>query len=358
MIDTKRPILFIDRDGTMIAEPEDFQIDSFEKFELEPAVVTTLNALKAAGYALVMVSNQDGLGTESFPYENFIGPQTLLLRILASEGVVFNDILICPHKPDDHCECRKPKTALVKPYLEEGVLDLDRSFVIGDRQTALQLDAHMGIKGIQYNRASMGWTKIGEQLLTLLRDRVATVTRQTAETTITITVNLDGNARQINTGVGFFDHMLDQIAVHAGIGLEVNAQGDLRIDDHHLIEDVGLVLGEALKKALGDKRGINRFGFMLPMDETLAQCALDLSGRPYFVYEAKFKYQKVGDMSTEMIEHFFRSLAMKLDATLHMKSVGQNDHHVAEGLFKCFGRSLREAIRITGNQLPTSKGVL
>lgn len=358
MSDKNLPILFIDRDGTMIAEPEDFQIDAFEKFQLEPALITTLLKLKAAGYRLVMVSNQDGLGTESFPYEDFIGPHNLLLDILASEGIVFDDILICPHKPEDNCECRKPKTALLKAYLEDGVIDRSCSFVIGDRQTDLQLAQNMGIVGIRYNRESMGWKAIGEMLLLKASCRCATVTRQTGETDITVTVDLDGQSRDIDTGVGFFDHMLDQIAVHSGIGLTVKAKGDLRIDDHHLIEDVGLVLGEAIKKALGDKRGINRFGFMLPMDETLAQCALDLSGRPYFVYEANFKYQKVGDMSTEMIEHFFRSLAMKLDATLHMKSVGQNDHHVAEGLFKCFGRSLREAIRITGNQLPTSKGVL
>ena len=354
-----RKILFIDRDGTLIAEPEDFQIDRFEKFGLEPDCITALQQLRDAGWEFVMVSNQDGLGTESFPLADFEGPQKLLLQILSSQGITFKEVLICPHRPEDNCECRKPKVGLVRAYLQPGVLDTQCSFVIGDRETDEQLAANMGIGAFRYARGSMGWKTIAQKIIGLKKSRCATVQRDTKETKIRISVNLDDNSqKKISTGIGFFDHMLDQIATHAAIGLTVIAQGDLQVDDHHTIEDVGLALGEALKEALGDKRGIGRFGFVLPMDECLAQCALDLSNRPYLVYEAQFKYQKVGDMSTEMIEHFFRSLSQTLGCTLHLKTVGQNDHHRAESLFKAFARTLRQAIRVQGNELPSSKGVL
>lgn len=356
---TAMNVLFIDRDGTLIAEPADFQIDRFEKFELEPDCITALLALKKAGWTFVMVSNQDGLGTESFPMQDFVGPQNLLLQILSSQGIQFQDILICPHKPEDGCECRKPKTGLVKPYLLPGVINPERSFVIGDRETDMALAGNMGIGGIRYDRQGNPWKAIERTLLKLADNRKATVVRNTRETQINVSVDLDREGdNSISTGVGFFDHMLDQIATHGGFSLQVQAHGDLQIDDHHTVEDVGLALGEALKKALGEKRGIARFGFMLPMDECLAQCALDLSSRPYLIYSASFKYQKVGDLSTEMIEHFFRSLAMSLGCTLHLKTQGQNDHHRAESLFKVFGRAFRQAARVEGDALPSSKGVL
>ena len=352
-------ILFIDRDGTLIAEPDDFQIDRFEKFRLQPGCIAALQKLRDAGWTFVMVSNQDGLGTESFPLKDFEGPQNLLLQILESQGISFQEILICPHKPEDQCECRKPKIGLVKEYLESGRIDSENSFVIGDRPTDVELAENMGLKAFLYNEKTLGWDEIARKILLMKRARRALVERVTKETKIRVEVDLDDfGSSDIHTGIGFFDHMLDQIATHAGIRLKILADGDLQVDDHHTIEDVGLVLGEALKKALGDKRGIGRFGFVLPMDECLAQCALDLSNRPYLVYSAQFKYQKVGDMSTEMIEHFFRSLSQTLGCTLHLKAEGANDHHRAESLFKVFARALREAIAVKGNTLASSKGVL
>ncbi len=352
-------ILFIDRDGTLIAEPDDFQVDSFEKFRLEPDCIGALQRLRDAGWEFVMVSNQDGLGSDSFPFKNFEGPQNLLLQILQSQGICFRQVLICPHKPLDNCECRKPKIGLVKPYLYSCCLDKEKSFVIGDRLTDVELGRNMGLRAFLYDKETMGWGKIAQEILALSRARHSLVERNTKETQIRVFVDLDDFfPSEINTGIGFFDHMLDQIATHAGIGLKIQAKGDLQVDDHHTIEDVGLALGKALKKALGDKRGIGRFGFVLPMDECLAQCALDLSNRPYLVFDAQFKYQKVGDMSTEMVEHFFRSLSQTLGCTLHLKTTGDNDHHRVESLFKVFARALRQALEIKGNEVVSSKGVL
>ena len=357
---TGRAILFIDRDGTLIAEPADCQVDRFEKFELEPDCIVALLKLKKAGWRFVMVSNQDGLGTEDFPMKDFEGPQRLLLQIMASQGITFEEVLICPHRPQDHCGCRKPQTGLVEAYLNDGVLDYGLSFVIGDRATDEEFAANMGLKAFRYDRQTQGWQAIAEKLLAIKKPaRIAHVERKTRETTVIVDVDLDREAEaDISTGIGFFDHMLTQIAIHGGISLKIAAHGDLYIDDHHTVEDVGLALGEALKIALGDKRGIARFGFMLPMDECLARCALDLSSRPFLIYNAQFKYQKVGDLSTEMIEHFFRSLAMSLGCTLHLRTQGENDHHRAESLFKVFGRALRQAIRVKSDVLPSSKGAL
>lgn len=357
---TGKAVLFIDRDGTLIAEPDDEQVDRFEKFQLEPDCIPALLALKKAGWRFVMVSNQDGLGTESFPMKDFEGPQKLLLQILASQGIRFDEVLICPHRADDHCECRKPKTGLVKSYLAAGVLNSELSFVIGDRDSDVELATNMGLRAFRYDRENQGWSTIAQKLLAIKKPaRKAHVERKTAETDVTVDVNLDREGEvDISTGIGFFDHMLSQIATHGGISLKVIAHGDLYIDDHHTVEDVGLALGEALKIALGDKRGIARFGFMLPMDECLARCALDLSSRPFLIYNAQFKYQKVGDLSTDMIEHFFRSLAMSLGCTLHLRAQGENDHHRAESLFKAFARALRQAIRVESEVLPSSKGVL
>ncbi|MEA1065386.1 bifunctional histidinol-phosphatase/imidazoleglycerol-phosphate dehydratase HisB [Erwinia sp. HR93] len=350
--------LFIDRDGTLITEPpEDYQVDSVEKLAFEPDVIPALLALKQAGFTLVMVTNQDGLGSKRFPRASFDTPHRLMLDIFASQGIDFEEVLICPHLPEENCACRKPNTGLVRHYLETGALDVTQSYVIGDRETDITLAKNMGISGLRYQRESLPWPAIAARLTR--RDRHAHAIRNTKETHIDVELWLDREGEnRISTGIGFFDHMLDQIATHGGFRLHISVKGDLYIDDHHTVEDTGLALGEALKAALGDKRGIARFGFTLPMDECLARCALDISGRPHLEYKAEFNFQRVGDLSTEMIEHFFRSLSYAMGVTLHLKTKGKNDHHRAESLFKAFGRTLRQAIRVEGDVLPSSKGVL
>ncbi len=349
-------IIFVDRDGTLIDEPEDKQVDSLYKLKLKKNVIPALFMLLEAGYSLVMVSNQDGLGTSSFEQNHFDGPQNMLMDIFKTQGIYFENVLICPHFASDGCPCRKPKLGLLIDYLRGGKMDFEKSYVIGDRETDRQLAENMGVKAILYQDDS-DWLDIARALVTL--PRRYELKRVTSETNITVAVDLDqSNAIQVSTGLGFFDHMLEQLAKHGGFGLELNVKGDLVIDEHHTVEDTALALGEALRRALGDKRGISRYGFLLPMDEALATIAIDLSGRSYFVFEGKFAREKVGELPTELISHFFRSLSDSLGTAMHIKVTGENAHHMIESIFKGVGRALRQALYKQGHQLPSTKGVL
>lgn len=353
-------VLFIDRDGTIIVEPADKQIDSLQKFRLVPDVIAALQRLRDAGYTFIMVSNQDGLGTASFPEPTFREPHDFLRELLSSQGITFAEEFICPHTPADGCHCRKPKTGLLDEYLRANPIDKQRSFVIGDRETDLELARNLGIQGIRVRTEETPgdtWPEIVAKLTAPAR--VASVVRKTKETDIMVDVNLDRETPiHIETGLGFFDHMLEQIAKHGGFSLQLICKGDLHIDEHHTVEDCALALGQALKQALGDKRGIHRYGFLLPMDEALAQVAIDLSGRPYFVFEGKFGRDSVGQLPTELVPHFFRSLAETLGAAINIKVDGENTHHMIEACFKGVGRTLRQAFRITDTELPSTKGAL
>ncbi len=352
-----KKILFIDRDGTLIAEPPDQQVDRLDKFRLEPEVIPALRRLRDAGYSFVMVTNQDGLGTASFPEADFQPPQNLLLDVLQSQGIAFEAVRVCPHKPAEGCHCRKPKTGLLNDYLRDTEWDRASSAVIGDRATDVELSQNLGVRGFLYDRATLGWMEIATQLADA--PRRSTIARTTKETKIFVSVDLDATGPlRFATGLGFFDHMLEQIARNAGISLVIDCAGDLQVDEHHTIEDTGLALGQALRQALGDKRGIGRYGFTLPMDESLAQVALDLSGRAWFVFDAKFPRDRVGEMPTEMVSHFFKSVSDTLGATLHMSVTGDNTHHMVEALFKGFGRALRPALARGAGGVPSSKGVL
>ncbi len=353
-------ILFIDRDGTLVEEPEDFQIDTLDKIRLVADVMPALRELAEHGFQFVMVSNQDGLGTDAFPEEQFQICQDHILQLFASQGITFDEVFICPHLPADLCDCRKPRTGLLTRYLAATDINLALSAVIGDRQTDLQLAERIGVQGLLLgsgDTAGLSWQEIVEQLC--YSDRTARVERSTNETKISVAVNLDSAARiQIDTGIGFFDHMLEQIAKHGGFGLLVVCEGDLHIDEHHTVEDTAICLGTALRQALGNKHGIGRYGFLLPMDESEAKVALDLSGRAAFEFTGTFPRDGVGELSTEMVEHFFRSLAESLGAALHIDVQGKNTHHMIEACFKSVGRTLRRSFAKTGTELPSTKGSL
>lgn len=458
--------LFIDRDGTLVYEPEDYQVDAINKIKFLPRVVPALLALQDLGYSLVMVSNQDGLGTASFPLDTFTPAHEFILNTLESQGISFEQVLICPHKPEDHCACRKPQLGLVQGYLEDKSWDREHSYFIGDRETDLQMAKNMGITGLRVcgsheedeeqgsglfvsSSEGLTWDEIATKINIALNHtpksnilemgvnvateptdtdtanaadttaataadaaaaattsasnphRIASVERNTKETQIAVRVDLDQvGGSSIHTGIGFFNHMLDQIATHAGFNLQVLVKGDLEIDGHHTIEDTAIALGTALKEALGDKRGIGRFGFVLPMDEVMAKVfaspntnllelsvqgkpqaynctaqdgdpavnesektitvALDISGRPHveFDFHADFTREEINGFETQMVSHFFESLAVAMGLTLHMSVTSGNAHHQVEALFKAFGRAMRPAIKVVSTELPSSKGAL
>ena len=353
-------VLFLDRDGTLVEEPDDEQVDRIDKVRLVPGVIPALLKLQNAGFELVIVSNQDGRGTASFPEEHFTVTQDFIRELFASQGIRFAAEFYCPHFAKDHCACRKPKTTLLDDYLKQPI-DLANSHVIGDRDTDLQLAKNLGAQGIRVQSRTApdgeSWHDIAARLTAA--QRTASITRKTKETDIRVAVNLDVETPvHIDTGLGFFDHMLEQIARHGGFSLELTCKGDLHIDEHHTIEDCALALGQALRAALGDKKGIGRYGFLLAMDESLAQVAIDLSGRAYFVWEGQFGRDHVGQLPTELVPHFFRSLSDTLAAAINIKVTGENTHHMIEACFKGVGRALRQAFRVEGTELPSSKGVL
>lgn len=352
-----RKLLFVDRDGCLIEEPADEQIDTFEKLALLPDVVPALLRCVGAGYELVMVTNQDGLGTERFPQADFDGPQALLLRMLASQGVTFREVLIDRSLPQDGLETRKPGTGLVRHFLADDGWSRVASAMVGDRESDLQFAANLGVRGLRVGPQGMGWMDVAHLLCDA--PRTAVVSRDTRETRIRVRVDLDAAADpEIRTGIGYFDHMLEQIGKHGGFALRLTCEGDLHVDEHHTVEDSALALGQALRQALGDKRGIARYGFTLPMDEALASAAMDLSGRPWFEFQGSFPRERVGELSTEMVPHFFRSLCESLGANLHLSVRGENAHHMVEGCFKAVARTLRQAVRREGDGLPSTKGTL
>ncbi len=368
-------VLFIDRDGTLIIEPPDEQIDSLEKLAYYPGVFSWLSKIASdTDFELVMVTNQDGLGTGSFPEETFWPAQNNVIKTFENEGVKFSGVFIDRSFPHENKPTRKPGIAMLTEYLN-GEYDLANSYVIGDRVTDVELAKNLGARGILINDGSLtskieekelqpfcalttfSWKEIYTFLASPLRK--ASVVRTTKETDINIEINLDGTGKSsITTGISFFDHMLDQLSRHGNIDLKIQVKGDLHIDEHHTIEDTALALGEAFLKALGDKRGIERYGFCLPMDDCLAQVALDFGGRPWLVWSADFKREKIGEMPTEMFYHFFKSFADTSKSNLNIKAEGTNEHHKIEAIFKAFAKAIKMAVKKEGNQLPTTKGML
>jgi imidazoleglycerol-phosphate dehydratase/histidinol-phosphatase len=351
-------VLFVDRDGTLIEEPPDEQVDSLEKIRFMPDVFAALREATKLGFKLAMVTNQDGLGSASFPQKNFDLPHQFMMDVFSSQGIEFDAVFVCPHRKTDGCDCRKPKTRLVEDYIRVKNVDLAASAVIGDRDTDLEFAKNLGVRGIRLRRHGSP-EETWPAILRALAERKATVKRRTKETDIEVRVNLDATSPvRIVTGIGFFDHMLEQIAKHGGFALTLDCKGDLEIDEHHTVEDCALALGDALRMALGDKVGIARYGFVLPMDEAQVRVAIDLSGRAYGVFEGKFSREAVGGLPTELVPHFFRSLAETLKAAVHVTITGENTHHMIEACFKGTGRALRQAFRRESDQLPSTKGVL
>ena len=357
----KKRALFIDRDGTIIVEPPvTEQVNTLEELELLPGAIRNLYFIaRNLDFELVMVTNQDGLGTPAYPMENFEKVQGKMLQILEGEGVVFNDIKIDKSRPEDGLPTRKPGTGMLTAYMD-GSYDLSSCYVIGDRETDEQLAENLGAKAIRIGSDRFpDWDKICEYLFA--GERSCSVSRKTKETDIKIALDLDGTGKtSVSTGIGFFDHMLEQIGKHAGIDLTIDVHGDLNVDEHHTIEDTGIALGEALSKALGDKRGIERYGYCLPMDDCLCSVALDFGGRPWLVWDVELKREKVGDFPTEMLMHFFKSLSDNAKMNLNVKAEGENEHHKIEGIFKAFARSIKMAIKrdIYKFELPSTKGSL
>ena len=381
-----KKVLFIDRDGTLVIEPPvDYQLDSLEKLEFYPKVMRNLGFVRSRlDFEFVMVTNQDGLGTASFPEETFWPAHNLMMKTLEGEGIAFDDICIDRSMPEDNAPTRKPRTGMLTKYLDNPEYDLANSFVIGDRATDVELAKNLGCRAILLQEdtnmlkpksaggeaacegledvcvlATKDWDKVAEFLFA--GERKAEVRRTTKETDIYVAVNLDGNGHcDIHTGLGFFDHMLEQIGKHGGMDLTIHVKGDLEVDEHHTIEDTALSLGECLYQALGSKRGIERYGYALPMDDCLCQVCLDFGGRPWLVWDAAFKREKIGEMPTEMFLHFFKSLSDAARMNLNIKAEGQNEHHKIEGIFKALARALKMAVKrdIYHYELPSSKGVL
>jgi imidazoleglycerol-phosphate dehydratase/histidinol-phosphatase len=351
-------VLFVDRDGTLIEEPPDEQVDTLEKIRFMPDVFAALRQAQAAGFKLVMVTNQDGLGSASFAQSAFDVPHQFMMDAFSSQGIEFDAVFVCPHRKSDACDCRKPKTRLVDTYVREQNVDLGASAMIGDRPTDMEFAANLKVRGLPV-RLHGSEVETWPAILRTLTERKAALRRKTRETNIDVTVNLDATAPlSISTGIGFFDHMLEQLAKHGGFALELECTGDLEIDEHHTVEDCALAVGEALRLALGDKLGIARYGFVLPMDEAQVRVAVDLSGRAFGVFEGKFARESVGGLPTELVSHFFRSLAESLKAAVHVSVTGDNTHHMIEACFKGTGRALRQAFARAGSELPSTKGVL
>ena len=356
----KKKILFIDRDGTLIEEPADEQIDAFEKLKFTKGVFRNLAFIRQhTDFEFVMVSKQDGLGTDAFPEDTFWPVHNFILQTLESEGITFDDILIDPHFPEDNAPTRKPNTGLVEKYINNPDYDIANSYVIGDRETDRLFAKNIGCKSLILGDEGISWDKICELLFA--GERTAEGKRTTKETDIYIKVNLDGTGKcDISTGLGFFDHMLEQIGKHGMMDLTIHTKGDLEVDEHHTIEDTAIALGECILTALGDKRGIERYGYCLPMDDCLCSVALDFGGRPWLVWDAEFKREKIGEMPTEMFLHFFKSLSDAAKMNLNIKAEGANEHHKIEGIFKALARSLKMAVRrdIYHYELPSTKGLL
>jgi imidazoleglycerol-phosphate dehydratase / histidinol-phosphatase len=352
------PFLFVDRDGTLIEEPPDQQVDSLTKIRFMPGVFAALTELCRRGFRLAMVTNQDGLGTPSFPLPAFEESQRFILDAFESQGIRFEAVFVCPHFRSDGCECRKPRIGLVKDYIRDAQVDLAASAMIGDRETDLEFARNLGIPGLRVLRNGTD-AETWPGIVRALTARQAHIERRTRETQIDVRVGLDVTTPiQVSTGIGFFDHMLEQLAKHGGFALELTCKGDLRIDEHHTVEDCALALGEALRAALGNKVGIARYGFLLPMDEAEAQVAIDLSGRAFAQFNGHFGREQVGGLPTELVPHFFHSLAESLGAAVHVSVRGENSHHMIEACFKGVGRALRQAFRRESDELPTTKGVL